>query len=86
MKEKKMAAVVWTMKDCPNCEKAKEMLKMANVSFEERNAEGLTNGDEFNPKAVKFFAAQRFAAPLVCFDENFVKIGDLENTLKGLKK
>lgn len=31
-----MKAIVWSKKDCPNCDKAKALLKTRDIEFEER--------------------------------------------------
>jgi glutaredoxin len=64
-------AIVWTNENCPKCDAVKAALKAQGVEIEERPAAGLTNGDEFNPKALKMLAAQNYATPLVCVDEKF---------------
>jgi hypothetical protein len=64
-------AIVWTNENCLKCDEVKAALKAKGYSIEERPAVGLTNGDEFNPGALKKMAAQNYATPLVSIDDQF---------------
>lgn len=61
-------AIMWAGDKCPKCEDVKKTLISNGFEIEERPAAGLTNGDEFNPAALKHLAAQNYATPLVFVD------------------
>lgn len=64
-------AIVWVAENCPKCDEVKAILKERGYNIEERPAIGLTNGDEFNPAALKAIAAQNYATPLIFVDNEY---------------
>ena len=65
-------AIIWVGENCPKCDEVKAILASKGVEVEEKLAAGLTNGDEFNPTALKKLAAQNYSTPLVCLDDEFL--------------
>jgi hypothetical protein len=60
---------MWAGVQCPKCDDVKKVLLSNGFTIDERPAAGLTNGDEFNPAALKHLAAQNYATPLVFVDD-----------------
>jgi len=67
----KPVAIMWVGENCPKCEEIKGVLVSKGYEIDSRPVANLTNGEEFNPKALKSLAAQNYATPLVCIDEMF---------------
>jgi len=63
--------VMWVGDNCPKCDEVKAILAGNGHEVEVRPAVGLTNGDEFNPAALKKLAAQNYSTPLVCMGDVF---------------
>lgn len=79
-----MEITVWSMEMCSLCDEIKGKLKESGINFTEKNVESLTNGEEFNPKAVKQLSDQNFAAPIICIDEKFINPKDFDvDSIKG---
>jgi glutaredoxin len=69
--------VMWVGSNCPKCDEVKSLLLGKGHEVEERPAVGLTNGDEFNPQALKLLAKQNYATPLVFSDDRHVDVSSL---------
>ena len=72
-----MQIEVWTLPNCPRCEKAKAGLASAGLAFEERSLDALRRGDIRDVEALAALAMADYQAPLVRWDGRFVERHEL---------
>lgn len=63
-----MSVVIYTLRNCPTCDKAKTALRERGVEFEER---GVDDNAEWWEEALKY----AFTVPVILWGEGDVEIG-----------
>jgi len=76
-----VATEVWTLPDCPRCEKVKAALRARGEEFTERDIGKLWAGEDRDVEAMVQLALQGGAAPLVRREGVFLKPGEVEALL-----
>ena len=78
-----MRVEVWTLPNCPRCEKAKAELASAGLAFEERSLDALRRGDIRDVEALAALAMADYQAPIVRMDGRFVERHELLTLMAG---
>ena len=74
---------VWTLPDCPRCEKAKAALRSGGFVPEEKDLRKLRSGDEPDIDAMAHLAMTGGIAPLVRVGERFLEPHEVEALIEG---
>ncbi len=78
-----MRIEVWTLPNCPRCEKAKAGLTGAGLAFEERSLDALRRGNIRDVEALAALAMADYQAPLVRMDGRFMERHELVTLMAG---
>ena len=75
--------ILYTLPDCPECDRVKEKLTSEGVEFEEKSAAHLTSGIEHDMEAMVQLATQGMAAPVMLVDGRGVDSDRFFEDIKG---
>lgn len=74
---------VWTLPDCPDCERVKVELRAAGIPFAERSLLKLRKGEILDVDAMTEVVMRDGKAPMVRVDGRFLSDNELTAFLKG---
>jgi glutaredoxin len=74
---------VWTLPDCPECERVKADLRRAGIPFAERSLPRLRRGEILDVDAMTEVVMRDGKAPMVRVDGRFLNDDELTAFLKG---
>jgi len=75
-----MNVVIYTMKNCPECEKVKLVFKETGTSFEEKDLNVLLS-ENTDVDALTQLAMQDMSAPVIKIDNDFIDPSNLKEEL-----
>lgn len=78
-----MTATVWTLPDCPRCDKVKTALRSGGFHPVEKDLRRLRSGDEPDVDAMAHLVMTGETAPLVRVGERFLEPGEVEALIGG---
>ena len=78
-----MTAVVWTLPDCPRCERVKQALRTGGVPVEVRDLRLLRSGEEPDVEAMTQLVMTGEEAPLVCIGGRFLDPEEIAGLMEG---
>ena len=74
---------VWTLPDCPDCERVKTELRAEGIPFAERSLLKLRKGEILDVDAMTEVVMRDGKAPMVRVDGRFLSDNELTAFLKG---
>jgi glutaredoxin len=77
-----MDAVVWTLPDCPRCDKVKAALRAGGRPVCEKNLEKLRSGEEPDVDAMAQLMLTDELAPLVRTDDRFLGLEEIDRLIE----
>jgi len=60
--------IIWSMENCPECEKIENLFKRKNISYKKCNCKDLVNGNSSHLAAIRFFVKNKQTAPIISYD------------------